>query len=333
MDLAGKTILITGGTGSFGQACIRTLLADRDPGAIRILSRDELKQSQLMAEYRDEDRLRFLIGDVRDLERLRMATRGVDLVIHAAALKHVVVGEYNPLETALTNVTGTANVITAAIENNVRTVVGISTDKAPNSTTLYGATKLVAERLLAQASAYSGGHGTRFGCVRYGNVLASRGSVIPIFKEQAKTGTITVTDVRMTRFWLSLPDAIDFVLSSVPLIRDGECFVPKIPSSRIVDLARAIAPNAEIVFTGIRAGEKLHEVLLTEDEARYSRDLGDRFMILPHRSESAARTDGEPLPDGFRFASDTNPDKLGIGSLRRMVYTDAYAIPNALAAI
>lgn len=325
MMLAGKTILITGGTGSFGKVCIARLL-EHDIAAIRVFSRDELKQSEMRAAYAGEERLRFLIGDVRDLERLRMATRGVNLVIHSAALKQVVSCEFNPFEAVSTNVLGAQNVATAAIENQVSLVVGLSSDKGVSPTNLYGASKLLAERVFAQAGVYAGGQ-TVFGSVRYGNVINSRGSVIPVFRAQAAEGVVTITDERMTRFWITLPDAVEFVLSCLPLMRDGETFIPKIPSARIVDLVQAIAPNAERIFTGIRPGEKLHECLLTEDEARDARDLGDRYVILPHR-ERFRHDRGLRLPDGFRYTSDANPDRLSVEALSHHVAApveDAFA--------
>jgi UDP-N-acetylglucosamine 4,6-dehydratase/5-epimerase len=270
--------------------------------------------------------VRYLIGDVRDLERLRLATRGVDLIVHAAALKQVPACEYNPFEAVQTNVIGTQNVISAGIDNRVRLTVLLSTDKAVNPANLYGATKLCAEKIVAQAGAYVGTGPARFAAVRYGNVVGSRGSVVPIFKQQAAAGRVSITDERMTRFWITLEQAVQFVLSSIPLAQGGETFVPKIPSMRILDLAATIAPDAERVTTGIRPGEKLHEVLLTEDEARNSYDLGDRYVILPYRHE-AAEPRGTPLPDGFRYTSDSNdrwlsPDELraiaaGVGPARR----------------
>lgn len=283
---------------------------------MRVFSRDELKQSELHAQYADESRLRFLIGDVRDLERLRVAVRGVDLIIHAAALKQVPVCEYNPFEAVATNVLGTQNVATAAIENHVPLVVGLSSDKSVAPTNLYGASKLLAERIFAQAGVYA--DETRFGSVRYGNVVGSRGSVIPVFRRQAGEGVVTITDRRMTRFWITLPEAVEFVLSCLPLIGDGEVFVPKIPSARITDLAEAIAPDAGQVVTGIRPGEKLHECLLTRDEARDSFDLGDRYVTLPHRT-GARQEPGERLPDGFQYTSDSNTEWLDVGRLRELL--------------
>ena len=314
MPLSGKTLLITGATGSFGTAFIREVLQRYDVGAIRAFSRDELKQGEL-AQVIDDDRVRCLLGDVRDLERLRVATRGVDVVIHAAALKQVPACEYNPFEAVLTNIIGIQNVISAAIDNQVPLMVALSTDKAVNPVNLYGATKLCAEKIVAQASAYASGTPARFASVRYGNVVGSRGSVIPIFKQQAATGQITITDERMSRFWITLDEAVEFVLSCIPLVQGGETFVPKIPSMRILDVAAALAPDAKRMVTGIRPGEKLHEVLLTEDEARHSYDIGDRYVILPHRLEPAEPR-GELLPDGFRYTSDTNDRWLTADDLR-----------------
>ncbi len=304
IDLDGKTLLITGATGSFGTAFLRTVLGRYDVAGIRAFSRDELKQSEL-AEKIDDPRMRLLLGDVRDVERLRMATRGVDVIIHAAALKQVPACEYNPFEAVQTNVIGAQNVISAAIDNRVPLTVALSTDKAVNPANLYGATKLCAEKIVAQAGVYSAGTPSRFASVRYGNVAGSRGSVIPIFRQQAATGRVTITDERMTRFWITIEQAVEFVLSCLPMIEGGETFVPKIPSMRVLDVAAALAPGAERVITGIRPGEKLHEVLLTEDESRNTVDVGDRYVIAPPRLDRVL-TAGETLPDGFRYSSDTN---------------------------
>jgi len=321
MDLDGKTIFITGGTGSFGRACVETLLAGHDPKVVRIFSRDELKQSEMQAHYAGEKRLRFFLGDVRDRERLIGATRGVDLIIHAAALKQVPACEYNPFEAAQTNIIGSENVVAAAIANDVPRTVLLSTDKAVNPVNLYGATKLCAEKIVTQANALAADSLARFASVRYGNVVGSRGSVIPIFIAQAETGRLTITDKRMTRFWITLPQAVHFVLSRLPLMEGGEVFVPKIPSMRVSEIAEAVAPEAEHAFIGIRPGEKLSEVLLTEDESRHARELEDCYVIYPEFP--LWRTDpylhGTPVSDGFRYSSDTNPAQLGAEELRAML--------------
>lgn len=314
MDLNGKTLLITGATGSFGTAFIREVLRRYDVEAIRAFSRDELKQGELVQTL-DDSRVRLLLGDVRDLERLRMATRGVDVIVHAAALKQVPACEYNPFEAVQTNIIGAQNVISAAIDNRVPLTISLSTDKAVNPVNLYGATKLCAEKIVAQAGVYSGGTPSRFASVRYGNVAGSRGSVIPIFLQQAVAGRVTITDERMTRFWITLGQAVEFVLSCIPLVRGGETFVPKIPSMRILDVAAALAPDAEVAVTGIRPGEKLHEVLLTEDEARHAYDTGDRYVITPYRLEYTEPR-GEALPEGFRYASNTNDRWLSATDVR-----------------
>jgi UDP-N-acetylglucosamine 4,6-dehydratase len=310
-------VLVTGATGSFGTAFMRTVLARYDVGSIRAFSRDELKQSEL-ARSLDDPRVRLLIGDVRDRDRLRLATRGVDVIVHAAALKQVPACEYNPFEAVQTNVIGAENVVAVAIDNDVPLTIALSTDKAVNPVNLYGATKLCAEKIVAQANAYAGEGPARFASVRYGNVVGSRGSVIPIFKQQARTGVITITDERMTRFWITLEEAVEFVLSCLPLVQGGETFVPKIPSMRVADMASALAPDAERRITGIRPGEKLHEVLVTEDEARHCYDLGDRYMILPQLPTWGVEARGEPLADGFRYSSDSNDQWLDEGQLRTM---------------
>jgi UDP-N-acetylglucosamine 4,6-dehydratase len=320
MDLTGKTLLVTGGTGSFGTAFIRTVLERHDVASIRIFSRDELKQYELERTLRDS-RLRLLLGDVRDAHRLQVATRGVDVIVHAAALKQVPACEYNPFEAVQTNILGAQNVTSAAIENGVPLTIALSTDKAVNPVNLYGATKLCAEKIVAQADVYAPTGPSRFASVRYGNVVGSRGSVVPIFKQQALTGKLTITDERMTRFWITLDQAVQFVLSSMDLVHGGEVFVPKIPSMKIVDLARALAPDAEIDVVGIRPGEKLHEVMVTEDEARNSYDIGDRYAIMPSRPAWRIQPPdrGEPLPDGFRYSSDNNTEWLDTDQLLEMV--------------
>jgi len=321
MDLTGKTILITGGTGSFGTRFVERVLADQDPHAVRIFSRDELKQSELQRRFADEDRLRYLLGDVRDFSRLRRATRGVDVIIHAAALKQVPAAEYNPFEAVQTNVIGAENVVSAAIDNGVPITLALSTDKAVNPVNLYGATKLCAEKIITQGNAYAADSPARFATARYGNVVGSRGSVVPLFKAQAETGVLTITDERMTRFWITLDQAVDFVTSCMDLLSGGEVFVPKLPSTRVTDLAAALAPEAERRVIGIRPGEKLHELMLTSDEARHARELHDRFVILPEYTAWPMHdwaAEGSALPDGFSYSSGGNDQVLTVEELRAM---------------
>jgi UDP-N-acetylglucosamine 4,6-dehydratase len=325
--LTGKTILITGGTGSFGSAFLEHLLAAHDPGAVRVFSRDELKQSELQRRFADDDRVRFLIGDVRDLPRLMRATRGVDVVVHAAALKQVPACEYNPFEAVQTNVLGAENVVTAAIENEVPLTMALSTDKAVNPVNLYGATKLCAEKLITQGNAYAADSVAHFANVRYGNVVGSRGSIIPLFKAQAPTGVLTITDERMTRFWITLEQAVEFVIQCLGRMHGGETFVPKIPSMRVTDIAEALAPGAEHQIIGIRPGEKLHEVLLTEDEARHSVETDVGYVITPeYASWGSPEVEGERLPEGFRYSSDTNDQWLEGEALREMAASVKVAV-------
>jgi UDP-N-acetylglucosamine 4,6-dehydratase len=319
--LDGKTILVTGGTGSFGTRFVETVLEQHEPAAVRVYSRDELKQSQLQRRFADDDRLRYLIGDVRDLPRLIRATRGVDIIVHAAALKQVPACEYNPFEAVQTNIIGAENVVTAAIENDVPLTLGLSTDKAVNPVNLYGATKLAAEKIMTQGNSYAADSVARFACARYGNVVGSRGSVLPLFKAQARTGVLTITDERMTRFWITLDEAVAFVIECLGRMGGGEVFVPKIPSMRVVDIAEAIAPDAERRIIGIRPGEKLHEVLLTQDEARHAYDIGDAYVILPeYASWPLKDMSGFPrVPEGFHYSSDSNDHWLDVDALKEMV--------------
>jgi UDP-N-acetylglucosamine 4,6-dehydratase/5-epimerase len=316
----GRTILLTGGTGSFGQHFTRTALARWNPAAIRVFSRDELKQSVMEREI-DDERLRFLLGDVRDRDRLRRAVDGVDLVIHAAALKQVPACEYNPFEAVRTNILGAQNVAEACIDAGVRRAVALSTDKAVSPTNLYGATKLCAERLFVQSNVYAGAHETRLSCVRYGNVVGSRGSVVPLFTDQAASGELTVTDERMTRFWITLDQAVQFVADSVARMQGGELFIPKIPSMRVLDLAEAIAPGARITYTGIRPGEKLHEALLTPEEARHTVDAGSCYIVEPeHPFWGEGRIpDATPVAEDFLYTSDRNTEWLDVAALRGLL--------------
>lgn len=316
----GKTILITGGTGSFGKMFTSLLLKEWNPDSVRIYSRGELLQWEMQQKNQDE-RLRFLIGDVRDKDRLYRAMNDVDIVVHAAALKQVPTAEYNPIEAVKTNIDGAANVINASIDNGVERVMALSTDKAVHPVNLYGATKMVAEKLFVQGNAYAGGRKTRFACTRYGNVVGSRGSIVPLFLEQRKQGRVTITDERMTRFWLTLEQGARFVARCIETMKGGEIFVPKIPSMRITDLARVIAPDCEVEIIGIRPGEKLHEVLLTEDEARHSKDMGDYFVIEPELRfwQKNDGHEGKPLPEGFRYSSENNTAWLDADELISMI--------------
>jgi UDP-N-acetylglucosamine 4,6-dehydratase len=321
LDWKNKSILITGGTGSFGKKFIQIMLKDFLPKKIIIFSRDELKQHEMRLHGFDDPALRYFIGDVRDASRLRRAMREVDIVVHAAALKQVPACEYNPIEAVLTNVMGARNVIEAALDANVEKIIALSTDKAVNPVNLYGATKLVAEKLFVQANSYSGTKPTRFASVRYGNVVGSRGSVIPLFMDQSKSGKITITDPRMTRFWITLDQGVHFVARCIEQIHGGEVFVPKIPSMNIIDLAKAVAPDCEVSLIGIRPGEKLHEVLIGEDESWHSIELDDMFVIKPLHTwwNSENWPNGKQLPEGFRYSSDSNSSKLSIKELQKMI--------------
>ena len=318
--LNNKRILVTGGTGSFGTRFISRVLQDYDPSAVIVYSRDELKQFEMQQKFPGEHRIRYFIGDVRDERRMMEAMEGVDYVVHAAALKQVPAAEYNPIECIRTNITGAENVTRAAIANNVKKVVALSTDKAAKPINLYGATKLVSDKLFVSANNTVGSRDTRFCVVRYGNVMGSRGSVIPLFQKQAASGVVTLTDRRMTRFWLSLDSAVDLVLHAVAEMQGGEIFVPKIPSMRIVDLARAIAPTARIEEVGRRPGEKLHEVLLTAEESRNTTDCGRHYVVRPDSGSMPASTvAGRALPDGFAYSSDSNDDWMSVSDLRAFV--------------
>ncbi|MFB3813282.1 MAG: UDP-N-acetylglucosamine 4,6-dehydratase (inverting) [Terriglobales bacterium] len=313
MYLTDKVVLITGGTGSFGREFVARALAEK-PRKLIILSRDELKQHEMrrMFDEAGSSPIRYFLGDVRDRDRLMRAFAGVDIVIHAAALKQVPACEYNPFEAVQTNILGAKNVIDAAIDRGVKKVLAISTDKAVNPVNLYGATKLCAEKVFVQANSYSGEHGCRFSCARYGNVLGSRGSVVPVFLKQRATGEVTITDARMTRFWITLGQGVDFVRRCVELMHGGEVFVPKIPSMKLTDLARAVAPGCRVRYIGIRPGEKLHEVLVSEDEARHTVEYDGMYIIQPAhpwwRTENWAG--GTRLPDGSSYRSDNNSDWL-----------------------
>lgn len=328
--LQGKTILLTGGTGSFGQRLTKILVEHFSFKALRIFSRDELKQHDMSRQFTD-DRIRYLIGDVRDANRVERAVQGVDLIIHAAAMKQVPTCEYNPFEAVRTNVMGAQNIIDASIDQHVQQIMALSTDKAVNPINLYGATKLCAERIFVQGNSYVGAGPTRMSCVRYGNVLGSRGSVVPVFENQRSQGQVTVTDKRMTRFWLTLDQAAWFVLRCLTLTRGGEIFVPKIPSIGILDLVKAMAPECSVKYIGLRPGEKLHEVLLTEDESRHAMEYDDLFAVLPEyqswkgRAREGAAGKRRSLPEGFRYSSENNTQWLSVPELRNLLVQNGFS--------
>lgn len=326
-DLNGKSILVTGGTGSFGRALVKVVVEDFRPEKLIIFSRDELKQFEMGQQYSDAQYpfLRYFIGDVRDLDRLEFAMRDVDYVIHAAALKQVPVAEYNPFECIRTNVHGAENVVRAAIRTGVKRVVALSTDKAANPINLYGASKLASDKIFVAANALAGRGGTRFAVVRYGNVVGSRGSVVPVFQRLIEAGAkrLPITDVRMTRFLITLRQGVNVVLSSLAMMSGGELFVPKIPSVKMVDLAAAMLPGADVEVIGIRPGEKLHEVMISEDDARVTLELEDRYIIEPlfdfwsrsHYEDRGAKR----LPDGFKYTSNTNTEWLDVDGIRGLL--------------
>ena len=322
----GKTILVTGGTGSFGQKFTETLLKKHNPKAIRIYSRGELNQVEMHRKF-NNDRVRYLIGDVRDRTRLYRAMNDVDIVVHAAALKHVPVCEYNPIEAVKTNVEGAANIIDAAIDNEVEKVVALSTDKAVHPVNIYGATKLVSEKLFIQGNSYVGRNKKAvFSCVRYGNVLGSRGSVVPLFVRQKESGKITITDEKMTRFWITLEEGVNLVIKSIESMKGGEIFVPKIPSTKVTDLADVIAPDAKREVIGIRPGEKLHEILVTQDEARHTKEFSNHFIIEPEHSfwNAEHHADGEKPKEGFSYASDTNDWWLTKEEIKKLLVNEGW---------
>ena len=323
--LTGKKILVTGGTGSFGRMFVELALRDHDPKQVIVFSRDELKQREMQQEFLDRDRgrLLFVIGDVRDSRRLCRAFDQVDLVVHAAAMKQVPTCEYNPIEAIKTNVLGSSNVVDAAIDRRVSRVISISTDKAANPISLYGATKLCADKLFIAANSDSESHGTSFSVVRYGNVMGSRGSVVPLFRRIRKTGTLPITDPRMTRFWITSKQTVEFVTEAVERMQGGEIFVPKMPSIKITDLAEALAPECKIEIVGIRPGEKLHEVMIPEDDARSTVEYERHFSVLPSfRDDGSSKCEsqgGVKRKEGFRYSSDTNRDWLSAEQLRTLL--------------
>lgn len=326
INLDGKSVLITGGTGSFGQAFVKLVLQRFKPHKLIVFSRDELKQYEMAQVFPDPTYpcMRYFIGDVRDADRLEMAMRGVDVVVHAAALKHVPAAEYNPFECIRTNVHGAENIVMAAIRSGVKKAVALSTDKAANPANLYGASKLASDKIFVAANNLSTGH-PRFSVVRYGNVMGSRGSVVPLFRRLIREGadSLPITDPRMTRFWITIEQGVNFVLSSLEMMQGGEIFVPKIPSTKITELANVMAPGMPHKVVGIRPGEKLHEVMITEDDARGTLELSDRYLIQPwfNSWDSAPylAAGAKPVADGFRYSSDTNPDWLNDGEIARML--------------
>ncbi len=323
--LNGKTILITGGTGSFGKKCTEIILKKYEPAKLIIFSRDELKQLEMSQIFSEKEypSIRYFLGDVRDIDRLYRAFDGVDYVIHTAALKQVPAAERNPFEVIKTNIIGAENIINAAVDRDVKKVVALSTDKAANPINLYGATKLCSDKLFVSGNSYSGRHRTKFSVVRYGNVIGSRGSVIPLFKKMREKGVLPITDPRMTRFWITLEQGVDIVLKSLSLSDGGELFVPKIPSMSIVDLAKAIAPDCKHEIVGMRPGEKLHEVLITSDDSRHTLEFEEYYVIEPEfdwwSNQSQRDNGGKTVKEGFIYASDSNDKWLTVEGLRGML--------------
>ncbi|RYZ90082.1 MAG: UDP-N-acetylglucosamine 4,6-dehydratase (inverting) [Proteobacteria bacterium] len=320
-----KSILITGGTGSFGKRFVRRILENYRPARLIIYSRDELKQYEMAKEFSPENFpcMRYFLGDVRDYSRLARALHGVDYVIHAAALKHVTAGEYNPFEFIKTNVLGAQNIIEGSVECGVTAVVALSTDKACNPINLYGTTKLCSDKLFVAGNSYSGEDGPRFSIVRYGNVVGSRGSVVPFFMQARKTGVLPITDERMTRFWITLDAGVDLVFKAFENAQGGEIFVPKIPSMRVTDLAKSLAPECDRKIVGIRPGEKLHECMISEEDAAFTLEYDSYYTIQPsiynaHRDPSRIGK-GKPVPENFRYASDNNSSWLSPEDLLNML--------------
>ena len=320
-QLDGASVLITGGTGSLGRSLVHYLLTETKARRIAVFSRDELKQHDLRIQFKDDPRLRWFLGDIRDLDRLKRAFHGVDFVIHAAALKQVDTGEYNPMEFIKTNVLGSQNVIDASIDAGVKRVVALSTDKASSPINLYGATKLTADKLFVAANNYSYTYGTTFSVVRYGNVMGSRGSVIPFFKNLASQGKpLPITDLRMTRFWISIEDAVKFVIDSLGMMTGGELYVPRIPSMKIVDLAHAVSADSKLEAIGMRPGEKLHEEMISADDSRRTIILDNRFVVTPVVAEwGYSAPVGRTMPEGQAYRSDTNDMWISASDIKKFI--------------
>jgi UDP-N-acetylglucosamine 4,6-dehydratase len=332
LDLNDKSVLVTGGTGSFGKHFVKTVIENYKPRRLVVYSRDELKQYEMQQLFPTEQHafMRYFIGDVRDRDRLDMALNGIDYVVHAAALKQVPTAEYNPFECIRTNVFGAENLVYAALRRNVRKVIALSTDKAANPVNLYGASKLASDKIFVAANNLSGADGTRFAVVRYGNVFGSRGSVVPFFRKLAAEGVgeLPITDPRMTRFWITLNQGVNFVLSSMELSRGGEIFVPKIPSTTVTDLALTICPRLGQKIVGVRPGEKLHETMIPADDSRWTVELEDRYVILASFAAAAREAylnrGARPVAEGFAYSSDCNPEQLDVRGLQ-VLLAEAYA--------
>ena len=328
--LSGKSILVTGGTGSFGNTFVPMTLARYNPRRIVVYSRDEMKQWEMARRFNGDPRVRFFIGDVRDRDRMYRALDGVDYVVHAAATKIVPTAEYNPFECVKTNINGAMNVIDACIDKGVKRVVALSTDKASGPINLYGATKLASDKLFVAGNSYAGGHDTRFSVVRYGNVMGSRGSVIPFFLSIREQGVLPITDERMTRFMISLEQGVELVWHAFADMQGGEIYVKKIPSMRVVDVARAVAPDAKLEFVGIRPGEKLHEQMIGAEDAPHTYQYADHFKILPAIHNWSADPhrikDGAPVGEGFVYASDSNPEWMSVETLQAWIEVHRHKI-------
>ncbi|MGN6637173.1 MAG: UDP-N-acetylglucosamine 4,6-dehydratase (inverting) [Oryzihumus sp.] len=323
--LSGSSILITGGTGSFGKAFLRHVLDELDPRRVVVFSRDELKQYEVRNMFGNDPRLRWFIGDIRDRHRLHRAMHGIDYVVHAAALKQVDTAEYNPWEFVQTNIVGSQNVIETSIDAGVKKVVALSTDKASSPINLYGATKLTADKLFITGNHYAAAYPTRFAVVRYGNVMGSRGSVIPFFRKLGEAGeSLPITDLRCTRFFITLPQAVDFVVDSFEMMQGGELYVPRIPSMKITDLAQAIAPGAAMHDAGLRPGEKLHEEMISPEEGRRALRIGDRYVLQPDLASWGYRppADGVPVPEGFAYRSDLNDQWFTREEIAKIIETE-----------